>query len=76
MLYVNKLLLLLLLLLLFNLHPILGVNIQSLDPDPILRNEGMIDKVNLSLQAEMINTNVNHGQGAIHTPGPKDLHCV
>ena len=32
----------------------------------------MIDEANLSLQAEMINADINHSQGAIHTPGPKD----
>ena len=52
-----------------------GVNIQSLDPDPILQNEGIIDKANPSLQAKMINADIDHGGGAIHTPGPKDpLH--
>ena len=59
-----------------DLHPIQGVNVQSLIPDPILQNEGTIDEADLSLQAEMINTDVDHGQGAIHTPGPKDPHCM
>ena len=52
------------------------VNIQSLDPDPILRNKGMINEADLSLQAEMINADIDHGRGAICTPGPKDPHCV
>ena len=53
-------------------HPIQGVNIQSLDPDPILQNKGMINIADLSFQAEMINADIDHSHGAIHTPGPKD----
>ena len=34
----------------------------------------MIDKVDLNLQEEMINANIDHDQGAVCTPGPKDPH--
>ena len=34
----------------------------------------MRNEADLSLQVEMINADVNHSQGAIHTPGPKDPH--
>ena len=36
----------------------------------------MISEVDLSLQAEMIDTDVAGGQGAVHTPGLKDPHPI
>ena len=36
----------------------------------------MIDEVNLNLQEEMIDANINHDQGAVGTPGPKDPHHI
>ena len=59
-----------------NLHPIPGVNIQSLNLDPILRSERMIDKVDLNLQEEMIDADIDHDQGAVCTPGPRDPHHI
>ena len=59
-----------------NLHPIQGANVRSLYLDPILQSRRMIDKADLSLQAGMTNADIDHGQGANHTQGPKDLHCI
>ena len=59
-----------------NLHPIPGVNAQSLNLDFTPQSERMINKVNLNLQEEMIDANIDHNQGAVHTPGPKDSHHV
>ena len=36
----------------------------------------MIDETDLSFQAGMTNADIDHGQGANHIPGPKDLHRV
>ena len=36
----------------------------------------MINKANLILQAEMIDTDVSGGWGAVHTPGLKDPHPI
>ena len=35
-----------------------GVNIQNLEPDLILQNEGMIDGANPGLEAEMIDADI------------------
>ena len=36
----------------------------------------MVDKVDPGLQAEMIDTDVTGGQGAVNTPGLKDPHPI
>ena len=36
----------------------------------------MIDEADLSLQAEMIDTDIASSQGAVHTPGLKDPHPI
>ena len=36
----------------------------------------MINKADLSLQAEMIDTDVTSGKGAVHTPGLKGPHPI
>ena len=36
----------------------------------------MIDKADLGLQAEMIDADVTHSQGAVPTPGLKDPHPI
>ena len=36
----------------------------------------MIDEADLSLQAEMIDTNIAGSQGAVQTPGLKDPHPI
>ena len=36
----------------------------------------MINEANLNLQAEMIDTDVAGGQGAVHTPGLKDPQSI
>ena len=36
----------------------------------------MIDKVNLNLQEEMIDVDIDHNQGVVHTPGLKDPHHI
>ena len=56
--------------------PLSRVNTQSLDLDLTPQSRRMINEVDLNLQEEMIDTNMDHDQGAVHTPGPKDLHCV
>ena len=74
-----------------DLHPIFRVNIQSLDQDPVLQSERMIDEVNLNLQEEMTDADIDHDQGAVpswrfrltssiilsrSTPGLRDPHHV
>ena len=39
-----------------------------------LQSERMINGVNFNLQEEMIDTDINHDQGAVHTPGLRDPH--
>ena len=36
----------------------------------------MIDKADLGLQAERIDTDITSGQGAVHTPGLRDPHPI
>ena len=59
-----------------NLHPIPGVNAQSLNLDPVPQSKSMINEVSLNLQEEMIDANIDHDQGAVHTPGLRDPHHI
>ena len=36
----------------------------------------MINEVDLNLQEEMIDASIDHNQGALCSPGPKDPHHV
>ena len=36
----------------------------------------MINEVDINLQEEMIDVDIDHDRGAVHTPGLKDLHHV
>ena len=59
-----------------DLHPIPGVNAQSLDLDLTPWSERMINKVDLNLQEEMIDAIIDHSQGAACTLGLMDPHHI
>ena len=59
-----------------NLHPLPGVNAQSLDLDLAPRSKRIIEKVYLNLQEETLDANIDQDQGTVHTPGPKDPHHI